>query len=171
MAWKKTYESNALGRIWVHTHVSPLKYRCQNDCCVGIMQITKLTNKHYTNYTILCVWYYFHEHTLLWYSKLKKWWRRFVIEWYYIHDYMLIYHISQENIMCVPRCLYIAFFLVSLRRLLLLLLLNLAQLTLRHKVCRRYAGVRPLLIFIGCLDLIGMWISEDQRENIIKTHV
>ena len=26
-------------------------------------------------------------------------------------------------------------------------------------------------IFIKPLDLIGMWFNEDQRANIIKTHV
>ena len=35
----------------------------------------------------------------------------------------------------------------------------------------RYAGVMRLLFLIGRLNLIGMWFGEDQRANIIKTHV
>ena len=32
-------------------------------------------------------------------------------------------------------------------------------------------GLKWLVFYIGPLDLIGMWFSEDQRANIIKTHV
>jgi hypothetical protein len=35
----------------------------------------------------------------------------------------------------------------------------------------RYVGVIQLLFSIRPLDLIGMWFSEDQRANTIKTHV
>jgi hypothetical protein len=32
-------------------------------------------------------------------------------------------------------------------------------------------GLKWLIFLIRPLDLIGMWFSEDQRANIIKTHV
>ena len=32
-------------------------------------------------------------------------------------------------------------------------------------------GLKWLVFLIGPLDLIGMWFSEDQRANTIKTHV
>ena len=32
-------------------------------------------------------------------------------------------------------------------------------------------GLKWLIFLIGPLDLIGMWFGEDQRANILKTHV
>ena len=32
-------------------------------------------------------------------------------------------------------------------------------------------GLKWLLFLIGPLDLIGMWFNDDQKVNIIKTHV
>ena len=37
-------------------------------------------------------------------------------------------------------------------------------------LCLRYMGLK-WLVFIGPLYLIGMWFDDDQRANIIKTHM
>ena len=37
--------------------------------------------------------------------------------------------------------------------------------------CNRCVGVIRLLFLIGTLYLVGVWFGQDQRANIIKSHV
>ena len=32
-------------------------------------------------------------------------------------------------------------------------------------------GLKWLVVLIGLVDVIGMWFGEEQRANIMKTHV
>jgi hypothetical protein len=44
-------------------------------------------------------------------------------------------------------------------------------LDLEHLALYRDAGVIWLIFLIGPLHVFGVWFSEDQRANIMKTHV
>ena len=40
-----------------------------------------------------------------------------------------------------------------------------------HEPVHKVDGSEWPIFLIGPLDLVGMWFGEDQRTNIIKTHV